>query len=755
MEQGNNAPQNIPQTNTEQAGDMDLRFATLLERLRNGNKNYDLDKIAAAYHYAASLHEGQLRLSGEPYISHPLAVAEILADLELDTDSICAALLHDTVEDCSDRTNLDEITSRFGEEVSMLVDGVTKIVQMKIEDKEEAHIENIRKMLLAMHKDIRVIFIKLCDRLHNMRTLKAKSPEKQRVIALETMYIYAPLAHRLGMQRIKLELENICLSYLDPVGYAEVHEAIDSRYGQNRDLLVQAREKIEEKLTENRINFTVEGRIKSVYSLYRKMYNNNKSIDEIYDFYALRVIVETELECYTVLGIVHELFKSVPGRFKDYISTPKPNLYRSLHTSVISRGGIPFEIQIRTREMHRVAEYGIAAHWKYKSGEKAGKDVDEKLAWVARLIEAEDSTQDPDEFLHTFKTDIFHDETFVFTPKGDCISLPLGSTVIDFAYAIHTAVGNKMIGGKINGMIVPITSIPENGQIVEILTSSAAKGPSRAWLKIVKTGEARNKIRQWFKKERRTENIEVGREEVEKELRRCGRPYTEAEQTEIVTNVARRMGIQEANDLYNTIGYGGLSITKIAGRLRDEFDRVVKDDTPQEPMQVSQVKTVEKPKNLKNNSGIIVDGASGCMVKCAKCCNPLPGDDIIGFITKGFGISIHKKDCPNAVEGQKNAENADRWVSASWEETIIHTTAVYEAIIQIIADQSITLIADVTGALAEMKVSIMQINAQQRPDETQTIQLTVGCKNVGHFRSIVSRLQAIPAVRAVTRGHAR
>ena len=735
---------------------MDARFEALLAHLRSGNKNYAIDKVENAYTYARTMHEGQFRLSGEPYISHPLAVAEILADLELDTDSICAALLHDTVEDCADRTNLSEITTRFGEDVALLVDGVTKIVQMQIEDKEEAHIENIRKMLLAMHKDIRVIFIKLCDRLHNMRTLSAKSPEKQRVIALETMYIYAPLAHRLGMQRIKLELENISLSYLDPVGYQEVHDAIDSRYGENRDLLGLARQKIEDKMTENHISYTVEGRIKSVYSLYRKMYNNNKSIDEIYDFYALRVIVETELECYTVLGIVHELFKSVPGRFKDYISTPKPNLYRSLHTSVISRGGIPFEIQIRTREMHRVAEYGIAAHWKYKSGEKAGKDVDEKLAWVARLIEAEDSTRDPDEFLHTFKTDIFHDETFVFTPKGDCISLPFGSTVIDFAYAIHTAIGNKMVGGKINGMIVPITSVPENGQIVEILTSSAAKGPSRDWLKIVKTGEARNKIRQWFKKERRTENIEVGREEVEKELRRSGRPYTEAEQNEIVTNVARRMGIQEANDLYNTIGYGGLSITKIAGRLRDEFDRVVKDTTPTEPMQVSQVKTVEKPKNLKSNSGIIVDGESGCMVKCAKCCNPLPGDDIIGFITKGYGISIHKKDCPNAIEGQKNAENADRWVSAMWErDPVANTTALYEASILVLADSSITLIADVTGALADMKVSIMQINAQQRPDDSQSIQLTVGCKNVGHFRSIVSRLQSIPAVRSVTRGLVR
>lgn len=731
------------------------QLEALLAHLSVTGRTYQLDKIRRAYEYAAALHAGQFRLSGEPYISHPLAVATIVAELELDTDSICAALLHDTVEDCSDKTNLAELHRLFGEDVALLVDGLTKIVQMKVEDKEEAHIENIRKMLLAMSKDIRVIFIKLCDRLHNMRTLAAKPPEKQRTIALETMYIYAPLAHRLGMQRIKLELENISLSYLDPVGYREVQDAIESRYGQNRDLLVLARDKIEEKLKENNIRYTVEGRVKSVYSLYRKMYNSNKTIDEIYDFYALRVIVDTELACYTVLGIVHELFKSVPGRFKDYISTPKPNLYRSLHTTVISRGGIPFEIQIRTFEMHRVAEYGIAAHWKYKTGESSRAEVDEKLAWISRLIETEDNTRDPDEFMQAFKTDIFHDETFVFTPKGDCISLPLGATVIDFAYAIHTAVGNKMIGAKINGMIVPIDSVPENGQIVEILTSSVTKGPSRDWVKIVKTSEARNKIRQWFKKEKRAENIEVGRSEIEKELARIGRPYTEAERQEVVANIAKRLGIQGPDDLYNTIGYGGLSLTKIATRLRDEFDRVVKPEEPPTPLQVSQVKTVEKPKNLRTSSGIIIDGESGCMVKCAKCCNPLPGDDIIGFITKGYGISIHKKDCPNVLAGQRVPANAERWVKAEWEQEFATANSLYEAMVHIVAENDISLIADVTRALADMKVTIMQINSQKRPDDMQAIQLTVGCKNVGHFRSIVARLQSIPAVRSVSRGVGR
>ena len=475
------------------------QMTALLEYLGSNDRNYDLAKITEAYYYADSLHEGQMRLSGEPYISHPVAVAKIVAELGLDTDSICAALLHDTVEDCADKTNLDILAKMFGKDVAMLVDGLTKIIQVQVADKEEAHIENIRKMLLAMNRDIRVIFIKLCDRLHNMRTLSAKKEDRQRAIALETMYIYAPLAHRLGIQRIKQELENISLYYLDRVGYDEVSEEIEKKFGRSGNFIEDAKETLSEKLKENDINFYLEGRVKSVYSLYRKMYSQNKAFDEIYDFYAVRVIVDTELECYTALGLVHELFKSIPGRFKDYISTPKPNLYRSLHTTVIGQSGIPFEVQIRTKQMHEEAEYGIAAHWKYKSGGQSGTNIDEKLRWIAQLLESDENTRDPDEFIHSFKTDIFHDETFVFTPKGDVISLPFGSTVIDFAYAIHSAVGNKMTGAKINGVIVPIDKIPGNGDIIEIITSNSSKGPSRDWLKIVKTGQARSKIRQWFK----------------------------------------------------------------------------------------------------------------------------------------------------------------------------------------------------------------------------------------------------------------
>ncbi|MBQ7377664.1 MAG: bifunctional (p)ppGpp synthetase/guanosine-3',5'-bis(diphosphate) 3'-pyrophosphohydrolase [Clostridia bacterium] len=730
----------------------------LLALLERNGKKYDLEKINKAFLYARELHEGQFRLSGEPYISHPIAVAEIVASLELDTDSVCAALLHDTVEDCSDRTDLSAIKKEFGASVAELVDGLTKIEQMKVEDKEEAHIENIRKMLLAMSRDIRVIFIKLCDRLHNMRTLSAKREERRRDIALETMHVYAPLAHRLGMQRIKHELENLSLQHLDPIGYDEVLKEVESRYGQSLNLIDNAKQRISERLSENQIPCVIEGRVKSIYSLYRKMYNQNKSLDEIYDFYALRVIVDSELACYTVLGLIHESFRSVPGRFKDYISTPKPNMYQSLHTTVIGRDGIPFEVQIRTHEMHRIAEFGVAAHWKYKTGETATKSIDEKLNWISKLLEADDSTKDPDEFIHSFKTDIFNDETFVFTPKGDVISLPFGSTVIDFAYAIHSAVGNKMIGAKINGVIVPIDRVPQNGEIVEILTSSASRGPSRDWLKIVKTGEARNKIRAWFKHEKRAENIEVGREEIERELRRLGRSYTVAQQEEIIENLARRIGIQGADDLYNTIGFGGLTVSKISGKLKDEFEKVVKtlEENTAAAGPIPQIKIAEKPKAVHSRNGIVVDGADGCLVKFAKCCNPLPGDSVIGFITRGYGISIHKYDCPNAKAGILDPAQRDRWIEAHWDESdVAGGEELYEATLQIFTHDGIGVLASISTALADMRVSITQINSQKHVNGSFLISLTVACKNVNHFKSIVARLKNISAVESVTRGLSR
>ena len=733
-------------------------FQVLLDEIIASGKKYDIPKIKSAYEYADSLHEGQFRLSGEPYISHPVAVARIVWELELDTDSICAALLHDTVEDCADKTNLDSIRSRFGEDVSQLVDGLTKIKLMQVHDKEEEHMENIRKMLLAMNRDIRVIFIKLCDRLHNMRTLSAKREDRRRDIALETMHIYAPLAHRLGMQRIKHELENLSLQHLDPIGYEEVLEKIKEKYGASAGVIENARAIILEKLSEAGISCTIESRTKSVYSLYRKMYNQNKSFDEIYDFYAVRVIVATELECYTVLGIIHEAFNSIPGRFKDYISTPKPNLYRSLHTTVIGHAGLPFEVQIRTQEMHEIAEYGIAAHWKYKSGERSREDIDEKLRWIASLLEENDNTRDPDEFMQSFKTDIFRDETFVFTPKGDVISLPLGATVIDFAYAIHSAVGNKMVGAKINGMIVPIDRSPNNGDIVEILTSSASKGPSRDWLTIVKTGGARNKIRAWFKREKREENIQMGIQEFERDLKRFGRPFTEKQRDEVADAVGRAVGINGgAADFYSTIGFGGLTLSRLNKHITEAFDRVCpppvssQEELPQDII----VPTTKNVHRVKRGSGIVVDGEEGCEVKFAKCCNPLPGDSVIGFITKGFGISIHKQECQNVISGRRDPSTADRWVEAHWQGGNNDAGKdLYEAILCIRALDRIGALAEITSALADMKVSILNVVIKQTPGAgVSLINLTVGSKNVSHVESIISRLRTLTAVESVWRGN--
>ncbi len=730
-------------------------ISKLLEILQTTEKKYDLEKITFAYEYANELHQGQFRASGEPYISHPIAVAEIVAGLELDTDSICAALLHDAVEDCSEKTSLKEIEKKFGAHVAMLVDGLTKIVTLQVEDKEEAHIETLRKMLLAMSRDIRVIFIKLCDRLHNMRTLAAKPDPKRRITALETMHVYAPLAHRLGMQRIKLELENLSLQFLDPIGYEEVRQHINDKYGENQNFMEKIKVEVGGRMSENEIHYTLEGRIKSVYSIYKKMYNQNKSFDQIYDFYALRIIVDTELECYTALGLIHEMYNSIPGRFKDYISTPKPNMYRSLHTTVIGRDGIPFEVQIRTWDMHHIAEYGVAAHWKYKSGASSKEELDKRLEWIARLIETEDEQRDPDEFMNALKTDIFHDEVFVFTPKGDVFALPNGSNVIDFAYAVHSKVGERMIGGKINGMIVPIDRTLKNGEIVEILTSSSSKGPSRDWLNIVKTSAARSKIRAWFKKEKRSENIVVGKSIVDAELKKHRKNVTEAQREEIITTISAHYGFNSPDDFYNAIGYGGLMLSKFAKRLQDECERVIKPEVESTPaVEAIPLPITTKPKNVKSDSGIVVDGEMGCMVKFAKCCNPLPGDPVIGFVTKGFGISIHKLDCPNVIQGRKNAENATRWKEAHWEGSVEsgRSNSIYEALLQIYVDDRIGMLADITAALADMRVSIMQINVTPRTDSAYVINMKVGCRNIDHYNSIVSRLRSLRGIVNILRG---
>ena len=728
----------------------------LLFILENTGKKYNIEKITKAYEYAKQLHEGQYRKSGEEYICHPIAVAEIVAGLELDTDSICAALLHDTIEDCSDKIDLEKIKKEFGVQVAELVDGLTKLVQIRIEDKEDAHMESLRKMFLAMAKDVRVIFIKLADRLHNMRTLDAQPENKRRAIALETMHVYAPLAHRLGMQRIKQELENLALSYLDPIGYGEVSDDIERKFGENRDFINKTRKLIHEKMNENGIKCTLEGRVKSVYSIYKKMYNQNKSFDEIYDFYAIRIIVNTELECYTALGIIHEMFNSMPGRFKDDISIPKPNMYRSLHTTVIGRDGIPFEVQIRTWEMHQIAEYGIAAHWKYKSGDKSDGDLDRKLEWIAKLIENESSTADQDEFIDALKIDIFQDETFVFTPNGDVVTLPQNANCIDFAYHIHSAVGNRMIGAKVNGMIVPIDRKLNNGESVEIITSSASKGPSRDWLKVAKTSEARAKIRQWFKKEKRAENIEAGKAEIQSELRRMSSEHITDEQfIEITGKVAARMGMNSPDDLFGMLGYGGISMTTVGSRLKEEFERVVKPEPEIKITDVAQVQTVQRPRSSHSYGGVVVDGVEGCQVKFAKCCNPLPGDNIVGFITKGYGISVHKVDCPNVLNSM--SKETDRFVNVEWKEIDESDSkhAQYEALMQIVAEDRISMLADISTALADMKVAIIQINTQKRASGDVVFNIAIACKNLAHFNSIMSRLKSIKDVIAVERGYAK
>lgn len=726
----------------------------LFETLIKTGKRYDFEKIRAAYEYAAELHEGQFRLSGEKYISHPIAVAGIVAELELDTDSVCAALLHDTVEDCADKTDLLTLKKKFGADVSELVDGLTKLSAFQFEDKEEAHLENLRKMFLAMSKDVRVTFIKLCDRLHNMRTLEAKPEEKRRTIALETMYVYAPLAHRLGMQKLKQELEKLSLQYLDNIGYEEVENDIKKRYGQNKDFLDRAKEQIRQKLEENGMKFTLEGRVKSVYSIYKKMYRSNKSFDEIYDFYAIRVIVETELECYTALGFIHEMFNSMPGRFKDYISTPKPNNYRSLHTTVIGRDGIPFEVQIRTYEMHHVAEYGLAANWKYKTGATADINMDQRLRWIQEIVEAEKDTRDPDEFMNALKIDIFQDEVFTFTPKGEVRSLPQGSTVIDFAYAIHSEVGNKMIGAKVNGMIVPIDHVLVSGEIVEILTTSSSKGPSRDWLKIVKTSMARNKIRQWFKKEQRTENIAVGKSEIDRELKKYGISYSEAQRNEVVSNVAKRIGFADGDDAYNAIGYGGLTVSKIAGKLRDEFDKLVRPEAQavKPPQSVEEITEQNKAKHKKSENGVIIDGIDGVVVKFAKCCNPIPGDKIIGFVTKGFGVSIHRCDCKNVLLMEKDDESRARLVSAEWDTYAVYPSTGFEAQLQVICRSSITVIADIASALADMRVNLLGMKMQQNLNNEMIASVTVACSNTAHLETIISRLRSVRDVEEVVRG---
>lgn len=715
-------------------------LAKLTEIIGKSYTEEEIANVKKAYELAAKVHKGQKRLSGEPYIMHPLSVALILARLGMDDASIIAAMLHDTVED-TDLTN-DEIKKEFGDTVAELVDGVTKIGRVPLQTKEEQQAENIRKMLIAMSRDIRVIIIKLADRLHNMRTLMYKPEQRRRDIALETIEIYAPIAHRLGIRPIKEELEDLSISYLDPVAYNDIGKALEQQSKSRNEFLADIKARIEERIKTVVSGAQVSGRIKSVHGIYRKMYMQNKNFDEIYDIYAVRIIVDSVIDCYNCLGVIHDMFKPIPGRFKDYISTPKPNMYQSLHTTVLGKEGIPFEVQIRTWEMHHTAEYGIAAHWKYKLGINGTVKFEERLAWIRQLLENQSDSEDVEDLVSTIKSDLVPEEVFVFTPKGDVFNLPMGATVIDFAYAIHSAVGNKMIGAKVDGRIVPLDYQVKTGEIVEVLTSSQpGKGPSRDWLNIVKTSQARAKIRQWYKKERRDENIAEGKAEVEKEFKRNFIRLAEPEYTEFIKKIAERQHCKSIEDFYAAIGYGGISLMHMMPKIKEDYVKMTKAEEP--VINIAPVK-----KRTKSTEGVVVEGIDNCLIKFSRCCNPLPGDNIIGFITRGHGVSIHTRNCPNVPADISKAGEPDRWVVAYWDTNIRED---FKCTLQISCLNRIGLLADVSSLLANMHIMINDISTRNTKDGRISIMLTVSVNGVEHLNSLTAKLSKISGVLSVER----
>lgn len=713
-------------------------YEDLLSLIRSSEREYDLALIEKAYTLAESQHHDQRRLSGAPYISHPLAVACILVELGMDTESVVAGLLHDVVEDTP--VTLEQVKKTFGNEIAGLIDGVTKLGKIPYSSREEQQAENIRKMLIAMADDIRVIIIKLADRLHNMRTAAFWKPQKQRDKSLENMEVYAPIAHRLGIRAVKEELEDRSLRFLDPVAYEEIEQGLALRSEERKSFIELTQKRIRERVAPSIPNVYLSGRVKSINSIYRKMFIQGKSMDEIYDIYAVRVIVDTVEDCYNVLGIVHDMFRPLPNRFKDYISTPKPNMYQSLHTTVIGKEGIPFEVQIRTWDMDRMAEYGIAAHWKYKAGITGSSDkLDERLAWVRQLLESQRSSADATDLLSDIKSDLLPEEVFAFTPRGDVINLPAGATAIDFAYAIHSAVGNRMIGAKVNNRIVPIDHKVQTGEIIEIITGSENRGPSRDWLNIVKTSEAKNKIRNWFKKERREENIQEGRDALEREMRRNLMTLTDEQHDVFMEALARRNRCNSVEEMYAAIGYGGLQISRMLPKLKEEYTKL----QATEPKPV----TVEL-KRMHSSDGVIVEGIDNCPIKFAKCCSPLPGDEIIGFVTRGFGVSIHKRDCANARESMRHPENADRWVHAYWDEAEKEN---YKATLDIVCMDRANLVSDVALALGDMRVPIYSLTARAAEQGRARMGVTVGITNTEHLNSVVARLKKIKDVVSVTR----
>ena len=706
-----------------------------IEGIAAGFSPEEGEKIRRAYRFAAQAHQDQLRRSGEPYIMHPVAVACIIDQMGLDAESVMAGLLHDTVEDTP--VTREDIAREFGAPVAMLVDGVTKLTKMEhtsYSTKEEQQMEDLRKMFIAMAKDIRVIMIKLADRLHNMRTIQYQKVQKQRDISVETMEIYAPLAHRLGMQGVKWELEDRSLKILDPVGYKEISDFLEDKSHGFAAFLEETKKRIQEKLEQAGIACQVKARLKSVYSIYRKLYGQNLSFAELYDICATRVIVKELTDCYNVLGLIHDLYKPVPGRFKDYISTPKPNGYQSLHTVVIGSEGIPFEEQIRTEEMDHRAEYGIAAHWKYKDGLK-GSQKEEAFAWVRQLIETQQDT-DASDFIKNIKTDLFADEVYVFTPRGDVINLPQGATPIDFAYAIHSAVGNRMTGAKVNGRIVPIDYQLKSGEIVDVITSKTAAGPKRDWMQIVKTNGARTKIKQWFKKERRDENIEQGKAALDRELR-ANLLYDAFQQPELQSLILKRLEMPDLTELYASLGYGGIAMSRVIAKVRDELQRQRAAEQKEAKLEAKLAAQTARAQRSVADTGVIVEGLDNCLVKFAKCCSPLPGDPIIGFVTRGYGVSVHRQDCANVRAALQNKPDDGRWIRTEWAMNERHQ---YSAGIRVTTKSRVGAITDVLTVLTNMKINVSEMNAKEMDDGQCDLFLTITVSDAEQMELVLSRI---------------
>lgn len=726
---------------------MDNRYNRLVNKIKAYNPGCDFAMLDKAYALSKKAHDGQLRESGDPYISHPLEVAHILADLELDCTTIIAGLLHDTVEDTN--CTFDDIKGQFGEDTAALVDGVTKLDKIPYTTKEEQQAENLRKMFMAMAKDIRVILIKLADRLHNMHTLKYMPPEKQIEKARETLEIYAPLAHRLGISKVKWELEDVCLRYLHPDEYYDLVEKIAKKRREREAFITQIKDEINARTTELGIEIQIDGRPKHFYSIYRKMQQQNKTLDQIYDLFAVRVIVNSVKDCYAVLGLVHELYKPMPGRFKDYIAMPKPNMYQSLHTTLIGHEGQPFEIQIRTWDMHRVAEVGIAAHWRYKEGITGESELDNKLVWLRQMLEWQKDAGDANEFVETVKIDLFADEVFVFTPKGDVVNLPAGSNPIDFAYAIHSAVGNKMMGARVNGEIVKLGSVLKNGDIVEVLTSANIHGPSRDWLKIVKSSQARNKINQWFKRENREENVLRGKEAIDRELKKQGLTYNQLFKNDWIELMLKKFNFNSNDDMFSAVGYGGISASKVVSRLKEEYRKTVKPEELDEELEQEALAKQEKDKDKKRKTipenGVIVKGIDNCLVRLSRCCNPVPGDDIIGYITRGRGVSVHRSDCTNVVN---NSGEDERLIEVKWYSAI---NVAYKADITVMANDRTALLMEITNAIGEAKIPLKAINARTTREQIAVINLTLEINDTEQLAKIVKKLKKVDSVFEVTR----